>query len=459
VDAGFAFRQDSLLTDTIKCLELMIEKLIYGGDGLARLPANERGPGKTVFVPGVLEGERVEAILVEEKPGFARARVDRLLEPSPNRIEPPCPYFSRCGGCDYQHTGYDHQLEIKAAILRETLRRQGKIELDTDLVLHRSPEWHYRNRTRFQVRNAPEFVAGFFVSRSHNVLAVTECPISSPLVNRALSAVWSLGQDGAVPEDLREIEFFADAEDARLLVELLFDGRTNAVQRAHDAQAFRSRLQEVLPEIVSGIASAQVRTPERGAHPPSPPKPDWTFGEGEFRYRVGSETLRASGGSFFQVNRYLVEDLSSIVTQQREGELALDLYAGVGLFTVSLAKAFRHVVAVESSQSSAADLKYNCPPNTKVVRTTVDEYLAGKAARTLPEYVVVDPPRSGLGERVARALGKLGAPRITYVSCDPATLARDLVHLKTAGYRVEQAHLVDLFPQTYHLESVLQLAR
>jgi 23S rRNA (uracil1939-C5)-methyltransferase len=440
-------------------VELTIEKLIYGGEGLARLPADEHGRGKTVFVPGVLAGERVEAVIVEEKPGFARARVERLLEASAERVEAGCPYFARCGGCHYQYTGYEHQLQVKVAILKETLRRQGKVELDSEVVVHASPPWGYRNRARFQVRHSPEFVAGYFEAGSHSVLAVEECPISSPLVNRGLRALWELGQGGMVPAELREIEFFADAEDARLLVELLFDGRSQGERSTESAQEFSQRLRGVLPEAEEGAALAQPVTSGRGALPPPAEKPDWTFGEGDFRYRVGNERLRVSSGSFFQVNRFLIEELVALVTGGRVGELALDLYAGVGLFATALAKGFRHVVAVESSQSSAADLKYNCPPNTKAVRTTVEEYLAGKKAQAKPELVVVDPPRAGLGERVARSLAKLGAPRITYVSCDPATLARDLAHLKIAGYRVEQAHLADVFPQTYHLETVVQLVR
>jgi 23S rRNA (uracil1939-C5)-methyltransferase len=188
-------------------------------------------------------------------------------------------------------------------------------------------------------------------------------------------------------------------------------------------------------------------------------QPDWSIGTGEFRFLTKAANFRVSGGSFFQVNRYLIEELVNMVTANRAGGLALDLFAGVGLFTSALAVSFRHTIAVESSQSSATDLKYNVPPNVKPVRSTVDEFLSTKGAKLHPDLVVVDPPRSGLGERVARNLATLAAPRLTYVSCDPATLARDLVHLLAGGYRVEQMHLVDLFPQTYHIESVVQLIR
>jgi 23S rRNA (uracil1939-C5)-methyltransferase len=179
-----------------------------------------------------------------------------------------------------------------------------------------------------------------------------------------------------------------------------------------------------------------------------------------------------SAGSFFQTNRHLTDELLRIVTEDRSGDLALDLYAGAGLFSTALACDFHHIVSVDSSQLSSADLSYNCPANGEAVRATTEQYLArmedrGRAGKGAvlphmlpkPDLAVVDPPRSGLGERVARLLAKLSAPRLTYVSCDPATLARDLVPLLAAGYRLEQVHLVDLFSQTFHLESVVQLVR
>jgi 23S rRNA (uracil1939-C5)-methyltransferase len=159
------------------------------------------------------------------------------------------------------------------------------------------------------------------------------------------------------------------------------------------------------------------------------------------------------------VNRYLTDELVRIVTEARSGTTALDLYAGVGLFSSVLNREFERVIAVESSPTSYADLLYNSAANVKRVRAIVEQYLENAAGKLHPDLVVVDPPRAGLGEGVIRNLVKLGAPRITYVSCDPATLSRDLRALLQSGYRVEQAHLVDLFPQTYHLESVFHLVR
>src|SRR5579864_4658539 len=185
--------------------------MIYGGDGLARLPASSpdeaRGRGKALFVPFVLAGERVEAFLTEQKPGFARAKVESVIEGSPHRIEPVCPYFGHCGGCHYQHASYEHQLEIKKEILRESLRRTAKLELPFDIEVHPSAPWNYRNRSRLKVQTTPDFRAGYFKMASHELLPVEECPISSPLINRGIAALWQNGHAGKVPTGVDAVEF------------------------------------------------------------------------------------------------------------------------------------------------------------------------------------------------------------------------------------------------------------
>jgi 23S rRNA (uracil1939-C5)-methyltransferase len=464
-------------------LLLTIEKLIYGGDGLARLAATESSSheprrGKAVFDPFVLEGENVEARLTEQKPGFARATADSIIEPSPHRVQPRCPYFTRCGGCHYQHTSYEHQLQTKEGILRETLRRTAKQELDRPIQVHPSPPWNYRNRSRLQVRTQPAFVLGYFKQGSQEVLAVEECPISSSLINRAIAELWRMGRSGQVPDGVNEIEFFANADDARLLVEL---GCSEGARRAA-IRRFAENLRQTLPEVAGVVAFQQKPSGKFSvgqARRPSVSRQDAgaaaitvAVGEHALTYQTRRDSFRVSAGSFFQSNRYLIDELVQIVAGTRSGEVALDFYAGVGLFSTALARDFRHIVSVELSQPSTGDLSYNLPSNGEAVQATSEQYLArlesseriGKG-RVLPhtfhtpDLAVVDPPRTGLGESVARRLAKLGAPRIVYVSCDPATLARDLQILFAAEYRLAQAHLVDMFPQTYHIESVFVLQR
>jgi 23S rRNA (uracil1939-C5)-methyltransferase len=461
---------------------LSIEKLIYGGDGLARTPAGPDGRSMAVFVPFVLPGETVEAEIRQEKPGFARGSVTQLIEASPDRVEARCPYFRQCGGCHYQHIRYERQLEFKAGILRETLRRIAKIELTSEIRLHPSPPWNYRNRTRLQVRSAPEFALGYFQFGSHKFLPVRECPISSPLLNRVMARLLDL-RGLNCPAAVEEIELFADAADERLLA-WAFCGR-EADER--DLLRWAEALQCGLPEI-SGVTffasrrrSSERRSPERRSARERSTQERWEddapldakllaqSGAKSIRYQtIGYQTnehqYQVSAGAFFQVNRYLTDELISVVTGNAHGDVALDLYAGVGLFSVALAPSFHHILGVEASQTSHADFVQNVPANVKVVGARTEEYLRSvypksRPVRNRPELVVLDPPRTGAGSAVIRSLVELGAPRVRYVSCDPATLARDIAPLLAAGYHIEEAHLFDLFPGTFHIESVMLLAR
>jgi 23S rRNA (uracil1939-C5)-methyltransferase len=442
-------------------LQLTIEKLIYGGDGLARLPSEDlpndkQRRGKAVFIPFVLEGEQVEAHLIEEKRGFARGLVETLVVPSVHRVAPPCPYFARCGGCHYQHSNYEHQLEIKAAILKENLRRIAKLELETELNIHQSPEWNYRNRTRLTLQTSPEFALCYHKFNSHQLLPIEQCPISSPLINRGIAALWDIGRKGNIPGEIREIEMFANASDTELLIEAYCEEDVNVDPDA--AQRLHENLQSQIPE-VAGVVFFKDRSSGTSSDQTNEHEQVQLAGRGDLVYKTSLSSYRVSAGSFFQVNRFLIDELVSIVTADQSGGTALDLYAGVGLFSSVLYREFQRVIAVESSQTSYADLEYNSPPNVKAVQATTEQCLRNVGGKLHPDLVVVDPPRGGLSENVTELLASLRSPRITYVSCDPATLARDLRGLLDSGYRMGQAHLVDLFPQTFHVESVFQLVR
>ena len=428
-------------------MQLTIEKLVYGGDGLARLPADEHGRGKAVFLPFVLEGESVEASLLEQKPGFARAQADKIITPSAERVEPRCAYFRQCGGCHYQHTRYAHQLEIKAAILKENLRRIAKLELDAELMVHPSPEWYYRNRARLKVQTNPEFAIGYYRTNSHQLLPIAECPISSPLINRAIASLWKMGRDGKAPEGIQEIELFANAEDTQLLAEVHCAPDIGVAAATKAAEDLRTALPEA-----AGVVLVKSRTPAETVQIAA-------AGARELIYNTKLGSYRVSAGSFFQVNRHLTDELVRTVTGGFSGDTALDLYAGVGLFSAVLSRSFAQVIAVEASPTSHADLLYNSPKNVKAVGSTTEQFLKNSAGKLQPDLVVVDPVRSGLGEMVVRGLAGLGARAITYVSCDPATVSRDLAGLLNAGYRIRQAHVLDLFPHTYHVESIFHLAR
>ena len=422
-------------------MNLTIEKMIYGGDGLARSPE-----GKAVFLPLVLPGEQVTATVVEDRPGFCRATLNELLAPSEKRVQPECPYFARCGGCHYQHTDYQNQLEIKRAILRETFRRTGKFEWQEEIVTHSAEPWHYRNRTRIKVRTAGEFVLGYHRLSSHDLLPVEKCPISSPAINRMIHHVWELGREQRVPQSINEIEFFANHDDSALLLEVYGTPPDAALPE------FFHDLQIRVPEL-KGMALLPAQTHFSS----QAPEVNQSLGESSLSYRTGDKSFRVSAGSFFQVNRFLVDELVRTVISDASGRMALDLYAGVGLFANHLAKRFHQVFAVESAPASAADLQANAEKSVTAVRATTEQFLQ-KSLNLKPDLVVIDPPRAGMGEKTTKLLAALRVPRIAYLSCDPTTLARDLRVLLEFGYSVQEVHLIDLFPQTFHIETLVRLS-
>jgi 23S rRNA (uracil1939-C5)-methyltransferase len=440
-------------------LELVIDKLVYGGDGMARLPADERGRGKTVFLPLVIQGERVDATLIQSRSGFARARLNKVLLASPERVEPPCPYFGRCGGCQYQHIDYPAQTRFKADILRETLRRTAKLELDCEIQLHSAEPWHYRNRTRVHIRQERAFALGYFRTGSHELVAVEQCPISSRLINQAITAVWELGRSGKVPATVHGMQFFANQDDSALLVEVYIRPQADAVEASELAESLRASLPQIAG--VAIFATSPVEDESRQLAPlTSTHNEDPTLvGQEQLTYRSAGRDYRVSAGSFFQTNRFLVDELVKAATAGASGEMALDLYAGVGLFTLPLANSFMKVVAVEAAPHAAGDLQHNAPANVTVIRANTEVFLERQAAQYKPDFVLLDPPRAGLGEKTSAALGRTSAGVVTLVSCDPATLSRDLRTLLESGFRVERAHLFDLFPQTAHMETVLRLVR
>lgn len=423
-------------------MNLTIEKMVYGGEGLARLP-----DGKAVFLPFVLPGEEVTATLAREKSSFARAVADQVVKPSAHRVEPKCPYFASCGGCHYQHSSYSAQLEFKRAILRETLQRNAKFEWKHEIKTHSADQWNYRNRTRMKVHGGTDFAIGYHRLASHDLLPVKNCPISSPAINRVLQHVWEMGQRGKVPPGVTEIEFFADHADARMLLEIYHAAGAPGIRE------FATELHARAADIRGTAIFAETASGARKA-----PQLKEILGNSALQYQVGEASFRVSAGSFFQTNRHLVRELAQTVISDFFGKIALDLYAGVGLFANHLAKRFEQVFAVESSPASAADLQANALKNVVPVRATIEQFLP-RCLNMNPEVVVVDPPRAGLGARASQLLSALRVKRIVYVACDPATLARDVRFFLDFGYQVEQVHLIDLFPQTFHLESVIRLVR
>ncbi len=310
-----------------------------------------------------------------------------------------------------------------------------------------------------QVRHQPQFALGYFQHNSHDLLPVETCPISSPLINQAIAEIWKLGRAGAIPESLHGLQFFSNHDDTKILLEAYVRPGSDA----RECQPFAAALHESLPPatgvVVFNTSNVEDETRQHAPLASTPAEPSQAIGADSLLYHAAGHDYRVSGGSFFQTNRFLIDKLVEVVIGRQTGRAALDFYAGAGLFTQHLAHNFDQVLAIESSPHSFADLRRNVPHNVKCIRGTTEMFLAERASKLAPDRIVVDPPRSGLGDKAVKALGRMSASYVTYVSCDPATLSRDLRALLEFGYRVEQAHLVDMFPQTYHMETVLHLAR
>jgi 23S rRNA (uracil1939-C5)-methyltransferase len=279
------------------------------------------------------------------------------------------------------------------------------------------------------------------------------------LINSALKTLWELGRNERVNEAIREVQFFANDDDSKLLLELFTNHGTDPESLRATIEALRGSMAEIAGVAVFQGAPADDNEDQRAPLAHAKASPGAYFGDRSLVYETRNHAYQVSAGAFFQVNRFLLDDLMETVTANRSGKVAIDLYSGGGFFSLPLAETFKQVVAVEASTYSYIDLKTNASQNVKPIRVSAEEFLRSEAKRYPSELIVVDPPRAGLGENTARLLGRTSAPRVTYVSCDPATLSRDIKVLIESGFHVEEAHVFDLFPQTFHLESVLHLAR
>lgn len=419
-------------------MKLEIEKCVYGGAGLAR------AEGKAVFVPFTLPGEVVEAHIVEDRKSYANAEQDAVVVASGKRAAPACEYFGRCGGCHYQHATYEQQIELKLDILRETLERARLTPLPEIVPVYAAP-LAYRNRVRLHIQREP-FALCYKRRASHASLPVRHCPIAAPLIGSALDVVTQLGN---LIQKFDEIEFFTNQDESELLLSLWT--RQPRSNLAFALNEFCKAMRQDLPAL-AGAAVFSMKDPK------APEKELVQWGAQTLTYRAGGHAYRVSINSFFQVNRFLIDRLVELVTTDFSGSLAWDLYAGVGLFAQELSRRFEQVIAVEAAPSSASDLRQNLSGKMrKIVQTGTLEFLRGQTGPA-PDLIVVDPPRTGLGGSVVRDLTKVRPRSIVYVSCDPATLSRDLHALVESGYRLRTLHMVDMFPQTFHLESVTVLS-
>lgn len=399
--------------------EIELTTLTYGGEALGRLP-----DGRAVFVPFALPGERARVELLEEKRGYARGRLVEVLRPAPGRIAPRCAHFTACGGCHYQHLSYADQLDAKTSILKDQLERIAGITNPPmrPIVPSASP-WYYRNAVQFHLD--PQGKLGFQAVDGQTVVAIRECH----LPEEPLNELWPQLDF----EPLPGLERIALRLDARGEVLVTLESTTP------EAPALSV---EELPVSVVFL---------------SPEGPTVLAGEAFAVLEVLGRPFRVSAGSFFQVNTAMAGAMVAHLLETlplQDGQTILDLYCGVGLFSAFLAPRAGRLIAVESAPSACEDFIFNLDEFDHVELYQGEAGVVLPSLEVQPQIAIVDPPRAGLERPALDALLRLRPDVLAYVSCDPATLARDCKRLLSGGYTLQQVTPFDLFPQTYHIESI-----
>ena len=420
--SGFGYKMQE---DCYTCCMTMLQEfeidlltMVYGGDAMGRLP-----DGRAVFVPFGLPGERVRARIIEEKKGYARGQLIEIMRPSPLRIAARCPHFTACGGCHYQHLAYNEQLKVKEAIVREQLTRIGELPDPPLRPIRPSPrEWNYRNAVQFHLDAGGK--VGYQKANSHEVIAIRECHLPEDALNQLWPRLEFEPESGLERLELRLGQF----EDVLLELE---SEEPNPPEFSVDfpiSAVYRSPAGEL---VLSGVDYTQIE--------------------------VLGVPFQVSAGSFFQVNTAqaaaMAQHMLELVKIDQKSTV-LDVYCGVGLFSSFLACQAGRVIGVEAAPSACEDFAANLNSfdNVDLYEGTAEEILPYLDVR--PDVVIVDPPRAGIERAALDALIGMGAPALVYVSCDPATLARDTKRLVRAGYSLEQVTPFDLFPQTYHVECI-----
>jgi 23S rRNA (uracil1939-C5)-methyltransferase len=438
-------------TQTNKTLVIQIEKLVQGGKGLAH------DGSLAIFVPRVLPDETVRVQTGPVRKGYAEGRLIEVIQPSSDRVPPPCPVYGICGGCHVQHAGYQAQLSLKRDILTETLRRVGGVnDLEVPPLLPSPRPFGYRGRARLAVQRSSHRPASlaYFEEGSHRLVAIEGCPLLVPRLNEAvahLNRLLAMAEPKSL--GLQEVRLSESSHSGDVVIHYSAE------------QGTREQAEKWFEHVRTGAewVKGQVLVTGRGPHGRR-----WTDGETTLTERLMGMTFRFSDRAFAQANWPLNETVVSTVTAWTFDEAPatpiriLELYAGAGNFGLPLARAGALVTLVEGNSAALADARYNARVNhvgrCRFRSGSAEEVLA---ASTPGEYdlIVLDPPRSGLSKEALAGLIRLKPGRIVYLSCDPPTLARDLRAVRDAGYRATRLQGFDMFPQTMHIETVVELVQ
>ncbi|MCX7994611.1 MAG: 23S rRNA (uracil(1939)-C(5))-methyltransferase RlmD [candidate division WOR-3 bacterium] len=433
-----------------KIFELKIEKMNLGAQGIAYLN------GKVCFVDFVIPGEEIKAEIIKEKSDYNLMRYLEISRPSPVRIEPCCPVFKICGGCQMQHIDYPAQLELKKNILIDTLRRIGKIELNEIEVFYHNP-WNYRNRAQLPVQRNKDLKVGYFKKGTHEVVPHEYCYINQKEINEIVFVLKERIKDSGIEiydeirhqGNLRHIIIRRGTNTGQIFITFVTKERfipgkiyKGLMNKFHDIVGISQNINDKKTNRILGDENKLLE------------------GREFYEERLFDKTFQIGPTSFFQVNIPVFEMAIERIRKEIEGSRIIDLYAGVGAIGICVAHLCNHVTAIEENTTSVLEGIKNAQLNN----ISNIEFIAGKAEDKIDslercDTLILDPPRKGTGEGVIKHLPRMNIKKIIYLSCNPATLARDAQLILKNGYRIKKLYLFDMFPQTYHIESLMVFIR
>jgi len=412
-------------------LRCFVDGISHSGEGVARID------GKATFIPFAIPGETVDVKIIEEKKTFQRARLEEVVTSSPDRIDAPCPYYYKCGGCSYQHVNYNRQLELKRQVVKDSLKRIGGIDIEVNPVLGMEFPWRYRNKVEWHtgIKNG-KATMGYYINDSRVLIGIDSCLLISQEMEDLSKYIKDHLKELRIPEGC-EIIMRQSAANQEIMV--IFNGKGSS-----DIDFARMlNHQEV----------ASIHSIDQG-------KTRLHYGEPALEEKIFSTDFDISPLAFFQVNHYQTEKLIGVVkefAQLRETDNVLDAYCGTGSIALSIADYVQKVVGIESGKPAIKDAKRNAfKNNIKNCR-----FIKGACEEVIPELeekfnvVILDPPRAGCKPEVIKAITLMAPERVVYVSCNPATVARDLAMFVKDGYNVAEVQPIDMFAQSHHVESVI----
>lgn len=432
----------------IKTIDLKIEKLNLGAQGIGYIN------GKVCFVDFVIPGEEVKAEIITEKKDYNVAKVIEIIRPSPSRVKPFCQVFGLCGGCQLQHIDYNKQLTLKREILIDTLRHIGKIELSDVEVFYHEP-WYYRNRAQLPVQNGCNLKIGYFSKGTHRVISHEICYINQLEINNLLVIL---------KERIKKsgIEIYDEIKHRGNLRHIIIRRGTNTgqifVTFVTKEKLLPKKLYEGLMDEVKEIVGISQNINDKKTNRILGERNITFAGKNFYEEILTDKKFHIGPTSFFQINIPVFEKIIEKIKEEIEGGNILDLYSGVGVIGVCVAQMCENLIAIEENSASVKEgiknAKLNGVSNIKFIAGSVENFIE---SIDKCDTLILDPPRRGAGEKVINHIAKLGAKKVIYLSCNPATLARDANFMLKNGYFIKKLYLFDMFPQTYHIESLMVL--